>query len=370
MPPHSPDSVLFITVRADFGGGPEHLWQLLRRLPAGVRACVACPRDYPYYDRYRVLLGEENLFALPHREFRLSTLWRLRAFCRGRGITVLHSHGKGAGLYSRPLALLTGLPCAHTFHGVHTGEYSPAKKRLYRLYERAMALVTNAGIAVSEGERRRIVAEGLFPEARLRLIENGVNVPPDAVKAPSAAPYPVVSISRFDYQKNSEFLIDILESLRGRGRLEDFRILVVGEGEGRSGLEALARKRGLASTLCCTGASPEPHVFFAGALCCLSTSRWEGMPLAVLEAMAHGLPALVTDVVGNRDAVKDGRTGFVYAEGDADAAAAALCRLADEADTRRTMGERAREYVKQRHDARKMADRTLELLRRVAGGSI
>ena len=370
MNANSPDSILFITVRADFGGGPEHLWQLLRRLPAGVRAFAACPRDYPYYDRYRELLGEENLFVLPHRKFRLSALWSLRAFCRRRGVAVLHSHGKGAGLYSRPLALLTGLPCAHTFHGVHTGEYGPAKKRLYRLYERAMALVTNAGIAVSEGERRRIAAERLFPAAKLRLIENGVNIPLAAAEAPAAAPYPVVSMSRFDFQKNSEFLIDILESLRGRGRLEDFRILVVGEGEARPGLEALARERGLASALRCAGATPDPHAFFSGALCCLSTSRWEGMPLAVLEAMAHGLPAVVTDVVGNRDAVRHGKTGFVYAQGDADAAADALCRLADEADLRRTMGEQAREYVRQRHDARTMAGRTLELLRRIAGGSI
>ena len=177
-------------------------------------------------------------------------------------------------------------------------------------------------------------------------------------------------MSRFDYQKNSEFLIDILESLRRLGRLDDFRIVAVGDGAGRIGLETLARERGLADFLHCPGASPEPHVFFAGALCGLSTSRWEGMPLAVLEAMAHGLPAVATDVVGNRDAVRHGETGFLYPEGEAEAAAAALCRLADEPDLRRNMGERAGGYVRRRHDARKMADRTLELLRRIAGGGI
>ena len=367
---HSRNAILFLTLRADFGGGPEHLWQLLRRLPDGVRACVACPRDYPYYDRYRALLGEENIFVLPHRSFRPSALWGLRTFCRKHGAVVLHSHGKGAGVYSRLLAFLTGLPCAHTFHGVHTARYGPAKKRLYRLYERVMALLTDAGIAVSEGERRQILAQGLFPDRKLRLIENGVNIPADAVSPPAAGPYTVVSMSRFDYQKNSEFLIDILESLRQLGRLDDFRIVAVGDGEGRSGLETLARERGLADSLHCAGASPEPYAFFAGALCCLSTSRWEGMPLAVLEAMAHGLPAVATDVVGNRDAVRHGETGFLYPEGKAEAAAAALCRLVDEPDLRRNLGERAGGYVRRRHDARKMADRTLELLRRIAGGSI
>ena len=362
------NSILFLTLRADFGGGPEHLWQLLRRLPDGVRARVACPRDYPYYERYCEHLGRENVFVLPHRKFRLSALWRLRAFCRKRGVAVLHSHGKGAGVYSRLLAFLTGLPCAHTFHGVHTAQYGPAKKRLYRLYERGMALFTDAGIAVSEGERRQILAQGLFPDNKLRLIENGVNIPAEVTPPAAAAPCTVVSMSRFDYQKNSEFLIDILESLRRSGRLADFRIVAVGDGKGRSGLEALAQERGLADSLYCAGASPNPNVFFAGALCCLSTSRWEGMPLAVLEAMAHGLPAVVTDVVGNRDAVRHGETGFLYPEGDAEATAAALCRLADEPDLRRTLGEQAKEYVRRRHDARKMTDRTLELLRRIAGG--
>ncbi|MDR2727034.1 MAG: glycosyltransferase [Deltaproteobacteria bacterium] len=383
--------VLFLTLRADFGGGPEHLWQLLRHLPEETSeyqphrrispppgnfsnpqwaklACVfvACPEDYPYYERYRDRLGKENIFVLPHRKFSLSTLWGLRAFCRERGVAVLHSHGKGAGLYARILVLLTGLPCVHTFHGVHMREYGGLKRFLYRLGERVLSLATRAAITVSEGERAQILAEGLMPAARLHLILNGVEIPAATAGEAAGPPFCIISMSRFDYQKNSGFLADIAEALRQRGRLGEFRFVVVGDGPGRAGMLAAAQARGLSGSLECSGASPDPQAFFSGGLCYLSTSRWEGMPLAVLEAMAHGLPAVVTDTVGNRDAVKGGETGFVYPEGDADAAASALCRLADDPKLRRALGEQAREYTRQHHDAWKMATDTLELLQGIA----
>ncbi|MDR2726961.1 MAG: glycosyltransferase, partial [Deltaproteobacteria bacterium] len=364
------NACLFLILRADIGGGSEHLWHLLKNLPPETRARVACPRDYPYYERYRECVGAENILILPHRRFCLSALWRLRSFCRERGVVVLHSHGKGAGLYSRLLALLTGLPCVHTFHGVHMREYGSLKKHLYRWCERFLSLWTRAAIAVSEGERAQILAEGLMPAAKLRLVVNGVGIPATAAGEPAGPPFRVISMSRFTYQKHSEFLVEIAQALRQRGRLGDFRFILVGDGPGRSGLMADAEARGLAGSLECPGASLEPHTFFAGAFCYLSTSRWEGMSLGVLEALAHGLPAVVTDVVGNRDAVSDNETGFLYPEGDADAAASALCRLADDPDLRRTLGARAREHARQRHDARKMAADTLALLRDAAGNTL
>lgn len=360
--PSDKRNILFLTLRADFGGGPEHLWQLLKNMPEDMSACVACPEDYPYFERYCDCVGKENVFVLPHRAFSLKKLWALRAFCRARGVVVLHSHGKGAGLYSRLLAFLTGIPCVHTFHGVHVKEYGPLKKALYCLAEKCMGLFTRKGIAVSGGEREQILAEGLLPETKLTLIENGVPVSDDTIIA-QGPPFRVVSISRFDAAKHSDFIIPILAALRQRDRLGDFSFIVVGDGPGRTEVENAAREQGLADFLTCVGATSTPHSFFSGALCYLSTSRWEGMPLAVLEAMAHGLAPVVTDVVGNRDVVDDGVNGFVYREEDAAAAADALCRLADNPELRQSFSENARAYVRQRHDVCVMSSATYDLLR-------
>ncbi len=359
--------ILFLTLRADFGGGPEHLWQLIRHAPPSVTLHVACPEDYPYYGRYRDIVGEANIFQLPHRLFSLRKLWRLRHFCLSRDISVLHSHGKGAGLYARLLAILTGLPCVHTFHGVHMDGYKPVKRYVYRLYEHFMSLFTRVGIAVSEGEKAQIISEGLMPASKLRLVSNGVSIPEqkEHEDGPLSLPYTVVTLSRFDYQKNSVFFLDIARALDAKGRLGEFQFILVGDGADRQAVLRAAQSSGWKNCILCPGASEQPHKFFGGALCYLSTSRWEGMPLAVLEAMAHGLPVVASDVVGNNDAVCQGVSGFLYPEGDAAAAATALCRLVDDPGLRRSMGGNARTYVLRHHSVEEMAAKTFEVLKDV-----
>lgn len=358
--------ILFLTLRADIGGGPEHLWKLLKNAPTDVQIYVACPQDYPYYERYCSCVGEGNIFIVPHRRVDLKKLWQLRTFCRKYRIDVLHSHGKGAGVYARPLSILTGLPCVHTFHGVHINSYGSLKKNLYRIAERIMSLFTRVGISVSAGEMDQILKNRLINQAKIRLIENGVSFPDKKSKVSEIKPYTVVSMSRFDMQKNSEFILNIIESLYQIDRLNDFRFIVIGEGQGRAKMENTARDHNFGQFLNCVGISLKPQHFFEGALAYLSTSLWEGMPLSVIEAMAHGIPPVVTDVVGNRDAVADHKTGLIYPVGDAAAAANALCLLADDPVFRHVLGENAREYARQHHNVQEMASATFKLLKNVA----
>lgn len=359
--------VLFLSARADFGGGPEHVLQLLRRLPPDVEAAVACPEDVPYWERFRNIVGDDNMFSMPHRAFTLEAVARLRRFCRKRGFDVLHAHGKGAGLYARVLSLLCGIPSVYTFHGVHLGGYGPLKRWLYGVYERAASWCTRRGIAVSRGERDAIEAHGLMPASKVSVIMNGVEMPEGTAPRPAGPPWLVVSFSRFDMQKNSLFLLDVARALQEQGRLDGFRFLLVGDGPDRARLLEQAAAQGLGDRVSCPGATPTPHEAYAGALCYFSSSRWEGMPLAVLEAMAHGLPVVATDVVGNRDAVADGVTGLLYPEGDAGAAARGLVRLADEAALWAAMAHEARAWVATRHDVQRMADRTFHELRKACG---
>lgn len=355
-------TVLFLTARADFGGGPEHLRQLLRHMPQEIRAAVACPKDVPYWDRFCTIVGRENMVELPHRKFSPSALLRLRLFCKTRGVTMLHSHGKGAGLYSRLLSMTSTIPCVHTFHGVHIDEYAHWKRSAYKFYERLMAVFTRAGIAVSKGEAGKIEKEGLMPAYKLHCIPNGVPVPKVDAGEPLTAPRRIASLSRFDYQKNSAFVVDVLLELKRRGWIELFQFTLIGDGPEKNAVMRLAEKSNVASSIQFVGATLEPHKYFYGALCYFSSSRWEGMPLGVLEAMAHGLPPVVSDVVGNRDAVTHNATGLLYPMGDAAAAAAAICNIVDDDTLRKTLGKNAKQFVLQHCDVRNMAAQTAVLL--------
>jgi len=77
------------------------------------------------------------------------------------------------------------------------------------------------------------------------------------------------------------------------------------------------------------------------------TSRREGLPKALMEAMAVGLPIIATDVRGNRDLVKSGENGYLVSLDDAEQTAIAIERLIDSEDLRRSMGEKSKELVKQ-----------------------
>lgn len=109
------------------------------------------------------------------------------------------------------------------------------------------------------------------------------------------------------------------------------------------------------------GAVSNPGDYLQTAFCYLSTSRWEGMPMAVLEAMAAGLPVVATDVVGNNDVVVHGKMGFLYDEHKADAAARHIIALADDADLWLRLSQASRTQTCERFGAERMAEETAAL---------
>ncbi|ADZ71459.1 glycosyltransferase [Polymorphum gilvum] len=353
-------SLLEITVRADIGGGPEHLYQLLAHLPGRFEAHVACPDDRPYRQRFTDLLGAGRIVDVPHRAFSLAALRRLAREVRARDVALIHCHGKGAGLYGRLLAVLTGRPCVHTFHGLHVGDYGAAKRLAYLGLEALLGRATAAAVCVSQGERDQILRAGFLPRSKLHVVENGVETPPLRASEPPAGPLRLVAVNRYDVQKNPELILDIAAALKADPAMPAFRITVLGTGERLAACREAVARRGLADCVDLAGPSTAPRAAFRAAHAFLSTSRWEGMPMAVLEAMSEGLPVVATDVVGNRDVVAGEVSGLLFATENAAAGAAAIRRLADPA-LRARLGAAARRVVEERFSVTRMAERTADL---------
>lgn len=353
-----PLKVLAITVRADIGGGPEHLYQLTSAME-GVETTIACPEDVPYADRYRALPTVPRVEIIPHRAFQVAALRRLAGVVRRDGIEVIHSHGKGAGLYARALAVMTGRACVHTFHGLHVGEYGALKKRLYLGLERVMGRATRAAIAVSDGEAAQIRAAGLVPDAKLHVIDNGVFVPEDVTHAPQQEVLQVVAVNRYDTQKHPELLLEIARGLKARAA--PVHITVIGQGDALETCRATARAEALESHITLAGPTHDPRAALRKGQVFLSTSRWEGMPLAVLEAMSEGLAPVLTDVVGNRDVVEHQTTGLLYPNEDAPTAIEHLMALAEASDICDRLGQAAHEAATQRYSTTRMAQQTQAL---------
>jgi glycosyltransferase involved in cell wall biosynthesis len=354
--------ILLVSVRADHGGGPEHVRLLIASGRRAVEFFVACPLEQPYWERFAALLPSARMLMVPHREFSITALLRLIRFCRESEIDLIHSHGKGAGLYSRIAALLVGIPCTHTFHGVHIGQYGTVARRVYTLIERCLSIFTARVIAVSQSEADEIVHRRLARKKQITVIPNGVEVPDSVTRDRHSLsePLEIVLVTRFDFQKFTEFVVEIAQALVRRGALSRFKFRIIGTGAGLNDVVVAVRAANLVNNIECEGAVPSLAPLFATCFACLSTSRWEGMPLALLEAIAQGTPVIASDVVGNRDVVLTGFCGLLYAGGDADAAAEALLQLANEPGLWDRLSQRAWRSAKENFSSEVMSRRILE----------
>ncbi len=353
--------ILAISARADIGGGPEQLYQLTQALAPAVQTTIACPDDAPYADRFRGLQGVPQVITIPHRAFHTRALWQLIRHVQAGDFHIIHSHGKGAGLYSRSVAAMTGVPCVHTFHGLHIDSYGLVKRQAYLSLERAMGSVTQAIIAVSQGEAKLLGEARLFPDHKLHIIENGVEISEIFIQRDYTMPMRVLSVSRFNYQKNTELCLDIAAHLKEADA--KVQIQVIGSGECFEACHARILHQSLGGFISLVGATNKPREFMQKADVLLSTSRWEGLPLAVLEAMSEGVIPVLSDVVGNRDTVAGGELSqLLFVSGHAREAATLLMALADCPPPRlKYLSALAREHVKSRYSATRMAANTLAL---------
>jgi len=351
--------VLIITARADHGGGPRHIEMLLRHAPPHIQVHVASPDEAPYRPRFdQLTLGQT--VTIPHRQFRVGPAIRLSAYVKRHHIGLVHTHGKGASVYGRLVSLLTGRPCVHTPHGVHVAQYSRLAFWLYRAYENHTAWLVKHLLFVSEEERKAARAYGLWPRCRYSVIPNGVEaVVPDDKRALReetrqslniAFNQPtVVTLSRFNYQKNMTEAYDIARCL------PDVLFLWVGDGPEAADLED-KRVTDEVDNIRLLGPRDDPAPILACADAFLSTSRWEGLPLALLEAMAMALPIVASDVVGHREVMEDGDAGFLYELGCPSRAADCLRKLMADVELRETLGARGRKIQRQRYAATHMAN--------------
>jgi glycosyltransferase involved in cell wall biosynthesis len=167
-------------------------------------------------------------------------------------------------------------------------------------------------VAVSQGVARLAHAAGRIPRTRLVVIPNAVDTARFAHQHPwpNQPPYLVVVLGRLDPQKGHADLLAALALLDDAQR-QALRVVFVGEGPTRPALEQAIRDNRLTERVRLVGFSPTPETWLAQASLLVLPSRFEGMPNAVLEAMAAGLPVLATAVEGIAELVVPGQTGWV-----------------------------------------------------------
>jgi glycosyltransferase involved in cell wall biosynthesis len=303
------------------------------------------------------------------------TLEVYRILSRGR-YDIVQSHTSVGGVIGRLAGWAARTPVVlWTVHGLGAHPGHPAWKRLLlRSVESVLDWFTNHYVAVSNDLRDAGVRAGIYPADKVSVIPNGLqldHVPSSMDRAakrralgiPEGCPV-IGTVTRLEPQKANDVF---LQAVAGVTRhMPDLVTLIAGDGPQRADLEGMAASLGLTERVRFLGWRTDA-VELLGILdiFCMS-SRWEGCPMVLLEAMAMRCPIVATDIGGVREIVINEETGLLVALDDPEALANAVLHLLGDDAKRERFGEAGRRRVKERFSAEGMLDAYGRLYRNLA----
>ncbi len=283
---------------------------------------------------------------------------RFHRWLRREQPDVVHAHLPHAAWLARWSRLAAPVPVViDTLHSSCTGRMG--RQHGYRCSRWLPDHVT----AVSQATAEAHLVAGMVEADHLSVLGNGIEVDawrPDAqVRATIrrelglADEFLWIAVGRLEPVKDYPAMLQALAGQPGTARL-----LVLGAGPLKTELVQLAARLGLERRVRFHGFEPNVKRWIQAADGFVLSSRYEGLPMVMLEAGACGLPAVATDVPGTREVIADGKNGWLAPAGDPQALAAAMARLIRAPiEERRAMGERARQRVADRFRLDNVLDR-------------
>jgi glycosyltransferase involved in cell wall biosynthesis len=291
-----------------------------------------------------------------------SLSFRLARLLRRERIDILHCHNYGPLVYGSAAARMARIAGAvYTSHGMITSS-EKHQRLLFRLGN--MHIVT-----VSENARRLMLrSSGLSPQ-RVTVIPNGVDTKAfgkdlDVKKKKASiglsdSSRSIGIVARLSPEKDHETLFEAFACFSRE--FHDVHLVVVGGGDLLGDLQNAAGRLGIESRVHFLGYRHDVVELLAIFDCFVLSSRLEGLPMTLLEAMAAGLPVVATDVGGNREVVLHEETGLLVPEGEPGLLADALQRIFADPETARRMGGRGRKRAREHFDLDKMVGRYVRI---------
>jgi glycosyltransferase involved in cell wall biosynthesis len=360
LPVDALDGRILIVSQVTVSGVAVCIRDLVRAAVAnGYDVTVACPSQgdlATWAEEEGATWERVDMRRAPHPSD-IVALLRVRRLCRASNLVHLHSSKAGAigrlalaslGA-SRPVSAFT----PHGWSWLVGGRAQPA----YRLIEKALLPVTTAVVAVSNEERSDGRAVLGPRAARIRVIPNGVDVfrfsPRGPVAARTSDPL-VVCVGRLDPQRGADVAVAALALMT----TPHVRLRLVGDGSERVRIENQVRSLGLTGRVEMVGVHSDPAPDLRAADVVVIPSRYDGMALVLLEAMACGAAIVATQVPGCSAL---GDAGEIVPIEDPRALAQEVDRLLADPDRRRALGLAARERVALHYPLERSLESIVEL---------
>ena len=300
-------------------------------------------------------------------------LWRLWRLMRRERYDIVHTHGTKGGVLGRAAARLAGVPrIIHTGH-TFPFQWNPGLKGfIYTVVERLAARSAETIVAVSPGQRNVALQARLCPAGKLAVIENGVDfrrypAPVDCAakrrELGLPADCPLVGMAaRLARQKGCEHFVDAAAAVLDQR--PEVRFLLIGGGELAGRVRGQIARLGISDHVRMLGHRSDMAEIYPLLDVFVLSSLWEGLPYAILEAMAARLPVVASRVPGVEDVVRHGVTGFLTGTEDHHEIAARLLELLGDAGLRKRMGRCGREVVEEHYSIERFIKGLAELYER------
>lgn len=341
------------------GGVAQNVLQLARGLrEQGWEPYVAGPEmtaiDGPLEEAGvpQVRLPLHSGFSTPASD--ALALRRLTGLLRHRRFDVVHLHSAKAGVLGRIAAKTTSTPAVYSPHSfAFVGPWNWRRRTFSTGVERVLRGFTGELICVCEYERRLALKHGLIAPERAHLVYNGSETHPldadgeglaigiDEEISNFAAGAPLAgSVAVLRAQKSIDTFIRTMPLVLEK--VPDAKFAVVGDGPLRGELEKLAADLGVAEAVGFFDFRPPGTAQMAALDVFVLPSAWEALPIALLEAMACGVPQVASDVGGTGEAIAAGESGLLCPPGDVDAMAAEIVNLLSNYSLREHMSAASR----------------------------
>jgi glycosyltransferase involved in cell wall biosynthesis len=317
--------ILFLIPSCKVGGVPVIVLNLIKGLnEEQFHIELAAPNDGAFFEKFR-----ENIevYDVKIRGFYPNTIFYLRKILKKRHFDVLHANGRGAGLYARLASPGNDTKVVYSYHGFYYNHYCPLTKITYLIMEKLLLRWTDKVVCVSEGEKKQAIKARVLNEDKAVVIPNGIDIEKYNTQRKEKRGYVIGTLSKICIQKGLEYLIPAIVNLKKK--YPSLLCLIAGgtqkeEVKREAKLKSMVKTLGMEKTIIFLGEIEDTRSFFNKIDLYVSSSLWEGLPTAILEAFAARVPVVATDVTGNNEVVIPDKTGILTKPKDSDSLAQAI----------------------------------------------
>tara|TARA_B100001175_G_scaffold299105_1_gene290226 strand:+ start:631 stop:1770 length:1140 start_codon:yes stop_codon:yes gene_type:complete len=307
------------------GGGPRHIYSLLEKMDRKEWDIMVCThKDGSYWDKL-IALGITP-YDLVLRRLAFLTFFELFKILRKEKPDLIHTHGKGPGVYGRLLGWILGIPVVHTFHGFQYKLLPVLNKLFYLLVENILTLLTKHHIFVGKGEKGKAKILSFLNDSNSSVINNGVDL--NSFENLSPADDAFAELGLGDSEKIKVFgtlsrvspekgIITLLEGFGEAKKIAPhIRLIIVGDcpeehEEYIKTVRQYIHENGLDGTVKILGSRENALGFLKCIDFYVSPSMSEGLPYNILESLAAGNPVVATDIPGNNDIIRKSVEGVL-----------------------------------------------------------